>query len=97
MNVGIMKKETSKSALAKQGSRIRRGAKTADDMRSHYDFDYKKSRPNRFAKRMSEEATAVVLDPDVANVFRSAEAVNTFLRSAISAMPKPESSRKKAS
>ncbi|MEA2417709.1 MAG: hypothetical protein QOI58_4366 [Thermoanaerobaculia bacterium] len=24
---------------------------TADEMRSHYDFDYSKSRPNRFAAR----------------------------------------------
>jgi hypothetical protein len=38
---------------------------------------------------------AIVLDPDVAAVFRSAEAVNNFLRSAMAAMPRPEASKKK--
>ncbi|HEX7150934.1 MAG TPA: hypothetical protein VF618_05560 [Thermoanaerobaculia bacterium] len=64
-------------------------------MRPHYDFDYSKSRPNRFASRAAEGAVAVVLDPDVATVFRSAEAVNTFLRSAISAMPPVQPAKKK--
>jgi hypothetical protein len=65
------------------------------EMRAHYDFDYSKSRPNRFAKRLSEGAVAVVLDPDVATVFQSSESVNAFLRSAITAMPQAESSNKK--
>ena len=64
-------------------------------MRSHYDFDYSKSRPNRFAERLSAGTIAIVLDSDVASVFQSAEAVNTFLRSAISAMPAPQQKRKK--
>ena len=58
-----------------------------DDLRPHYDFDYAKSRPNRFASRLTGGTVAIVLDPDVAAVFRSDEAVNTFLRSAIAAMP----------
>ncbi|HVE72596.1 MAG TPA: hypothetical protein VNI54_14620 [Thermoanaerobaculia bacterium] len=66
-------------------------------MRSHYDFDYSKARPNRFAKQFSSDSVAVVLDPDVAGVFQSSEAVNAFLRSAIAAMPPAESSRKKRS
>jgi hypothetical protein len=64
-------------------------------MRPHYDFDYEKSRPNRFSARAATETIAVVLDPDVATVFRSSEAVNAFLRSAISAMPKNVASRKR--
>jgi hypothetical protein len=68
---------------------------STDEMRPHYDFDYSKSRPNRFAARFVEGAVAVVLDPDVASVFRSSEAVNDFLRSAISAMPQPEARKKK--
>jgi hypothetical protein len=64
-------------------------------MRSHYDFDYSKSRPNRFADCLAGGTIAVVLDSDVASVFRSGEAVNAFLRSAISAMPSPEHRRKK--
>jgi hypothetical protein len=56
-------------------------------MRSEYRFDYTKSKPNRFAAKMSGGTVAVVLDPDVAAVFNSSEAVNALLRSIISAMP----------
>ena len=59
----------------------------ADEMRNEYRFDYKKSKPNRFAARMKTGTVAVVLDPDVAEVFKSSESVNAFLRSAIAAMP----------
>jgi hypothetical protein len=68
-----------------------------DEMRSHYDFDYSKSRPNRFAERLSSGTIAIVLDSDVANVFQSSEAVNTFLRSAIAAMPADRNRKKRAS
>lgn len=63
--------------------------RTADELRPHYDFDYSVSRQNRFASKLAGgDAIAIVLDPDVATVFRSSEAVNAFLRSAISAMPR---------
>lgn len=55
-------------------------------MRPEYRFDYSKSKPNRFAAKMSEGTVAVVLEPDVAAVFNSSEAVNALLRSIISAM-----------
>jgi len=58
-----------------------------DELRPEYRLDYRKSKPNRFARAFSEGAVAVVLAPDVAEVFDSSEAVNRFLRSAISAMP----------
>jgi hypothetical protein len=65
----------------------------ADEMRPHYDFDYEKARPNRFAGRFKEETVAVILDADVADVFSSSESVNAFLRAGIRAMrataPKP--------
>jgi hypothetical protein len=57
-------------------------------MRREYRLDYRKSRPNRFAPLMKEGAIAVVLDPDVASVFRSPESVNSLLRSVITALPK---------
>ena len=57
-------------------------------MRREYQFDYRRSRPNRFASRMKEGTVAVVLDPDVASVFRSPESVNSLLRSVIRALPK---------
>jgi hypothetical protein len=65
-----------------------------DDLRSEYRFDYRKAKPNRFAPKMPERTVAVVLEPDVAAVFKSAKSVNAFLRSAISAMPtKPVQAR----
>jgi hypothetical protein len=57
-----------------------------DTLRSEYRFDYSKSKPNRFAAKMSADSVAVVLEPDVAAVFRSSEDVNALLRSIISAM-----------
>jgi len=56
-------------------------------MRREYRFDYKKAKPNRFAEQMEAGTIAVVLDPDVAVVFKSSEVVNTLLRSVISALP----------
>jgi hypothetical protein len=64
-------------------------SKDTDDLKNEYRFDYRKAKPNRFAAAMSEGTVAVVLERDVAAVFKSSEAVNSFLRSAISAMPKP--------
>ncbi len=57
-------------------------------MRREYRFDYGKARPNRFAPLMKGGTVAVVLDQDVASVFRSTESVNSLLRSVISALPK---------
>ncbi|MFM8332401.1 MAG: hypothetical protein ACKN9T_11990 [Candidatus Methylumidiphilus sp.] len=56
------------------------------DMLPEYDFDYSKSKPNRFAE--SKSGISVVLDSDVAAVFKSSEAVNNALRALISAIPK---------
>jgi len=66
-----------------------------DTLRSEYRFDYSKAKPNRFAAKMSEGTVAVVLEPDVAAVFKSSEAVNSLLRSVIAAMPssKPNQAR----
>jgi len=59
-----------------------------DDLRPEYDVDYSKARPNGFAQKGSR---MVVLDPDVAQVFDSSEAVNKALRAFIEAMPKKAS------
>jgi len=58
-----------------------------DAMRKEYRFDYSRAKPNRFAEKMSEGVVAVVLEPDVARIFKSSEAVNALLRSVIAAMP----------
>ena len=60
---------------------------TPDDMWAEYQFDYREARPNRFAPPMRGSRVAVVLDPDVASVFQTSEAVNSLLRSVISALP----------
>jgi hypothetical protein len=56
-------------------------------MRKEYRFNYSRAKPNRFAEKMPEGVVAVVLEPDVAAVFKSSEAVNALLRSVIAAMP----------
>ena len=58
-----------------------------EEMGREYRFDYAKAKPNRFAPQMRTGMIAVVLDPDVAAVFKSSESVNTLLRSVISALP----------
>lgn len=62
--------------------------KKKDELRNEYRFDYAKARPNRFAPIMKSSVVAVVLDEDVASVFRSTASVNKALRSIISAFPK---------
>jgi hypothetical protein len=59
----------------------------AEEMRREYRFDYRKAKPNRFAGRMGRGTIAVVLEPDVAAVFKSSESVNALLRSVIAALP----------
>jgi len=66
-----------------------------DTLRLEYRFDYGKSKPNRFAAKMSQGTVAVVLEPDIAAVFKSSEAVNALLRSVISAMPESKSKRRR--
>lgn len=58
---------------------------SADDLRREYRFDYKHARKNRFARRIRSGSVAVILEPDVASVFRTSEDVNALLRSVISA------------
>ena len=57
------------------------------EMAPEYRFDYKKAKPNRFAARMKNEPLIVMIEPDIAKVFTSAEQVNKALRALISAMP----------
>ena len=50
------------------------------EMKAHYDFDYSKAKPNRFAARLAQERLMVVLEPDIAAIFPTSEAVNEALR-----------------
>jgi hypothetical protein len=49
-----------------------------EDVLPEYNFDYSQAKPNRFARRHSP--VTVTLDPDVAKVFTTSEAVNKALR-----------------
>ncbi len=59
------------------------------DLLPHYDFDYSKGRPNRFAADLPTGARIVTLDPDVAEAFADSESVNAVLRALLATMPKP--------
>jgi uncharacterized protein (DUF4415 family) len=56
------------------------------EMLSEYNFDYRTSKPNRFAK--TEKQVVVQIDEDVAKVFSSSEDVNNALRTLIRIYPK---------
>lgn len=64
-------------------------ASSGGELKREYRFDYRRSRHNRFSRAVREGAVAVVLDADVASVFRSSKSVNSFLRSVITALPPP--------
>ncbi len=61
--------------------------KTSETLRPEYRFDYTKARPNRFAGRGVSKSVVVLLDPDVAKVFKNAESVNSVLRAILAAVP----------
>ena len=63
------------------------GGKRNNELRSEYRFDYSKAKPNRFAEQARPGCLAVLLDPDVAQVFNSPESVNGVLRALMATMP----------
>ena len=66
----------------------------SERLRPEYGLDYSKAKPNRFVGHGSAKAVAVLLDPDVAKVFRSAESVNEALRAILAAVPRKRSRAK---
>jgi hypothetical protein len=68
--------------------------KEPDDMLPEYEFDYTKSRPNRFAKQKHKVDLTITLDPDVAEVFKDSESVNAVLRALIENMPRTNEGKK---
>ena len=75
------------TSSAKKKSTRKKPQTARDAMRKEYRFDYSRAKPNRFAEKMSEGVVAVVLEPDVAAIFKSSKDVNALLRSVIAAMP----------
>ena len=71
----------------KKPSTTKARSNKSEDMLPEYNFDYSKSRPNRFAGRISKERVVVLLDAEVSEVFTTPESVNTVLRALITAMP----------
>lgn len=58
-----------------------------DELRSEYEFDYTKAKPNRFAAALKKGGRLVVLDPEVASAFEGSDAVNAVLRALLATMP----------
>lgn len=61
-----------------------------DDLLPEYSFDYSKARPNRFAQRTADGSLVVVLEPDIAHVFTTPEAVKKVLRAIIASLPQAQ-------
>jgi hypothetical protein len=66
-----------------------------DELAAHYDFDYSKAKPNRFAG-LPKDQMVVLLDKELSDIFRSPEEVTNALRSLIRAFPPKIRQRKKA-
>ena len=78
--------EVSEKSMKKEKKPTKSNHK-GEDIRKEYKIDYGKSRPNRFAKIALEEPLVVMVDADVAEVFRTSAAVNQALRALIAAIP----------
>ena len=68
-----------------------------DELRDHYDFDFSKAKPNRYAALfgpLKPGGRVVYLDPEVAERFATSEDVNRVLKTLVEVMPPPKSVRK---
>jgi hypothetical protein len=59
-------------------------------VKSSYHFDYSKARPNRFARGIAEGSLIVILEPELAQVFKTSEQVKAILRAIADTLPQPE-------
>lgn len=78
------KEQTMKKMLDKKNS----------DMKSEYDLDYSKSKPNRFAGIVKEKVILYPIDEDVAEVFQNPAEANNALRAIINAIPNKSAKKK---
>ena len=74
-------------AASKRTSPVKAKAKPTDALAPEYRFDYAKAKPNRFVDKAKPAFNEVLLDPDVARVFKTGEAVNAVLRALMVTMP----------
>ena len=69
-------------------------ASRVSELRSEYHFDYSKGRSNRFAQHLKANPGLVVLiDADVAKIFKTPQAVNHALRALTEALPQTRHKR----
>ena len=61
-----------------------------NDMSAEYHFDYSQARPNRFARGIAEGSLIVILEPELAQVFKTSEQVKAILRAIADTLPQPE-------
>jgi hypothetical protein len=71
----------------KKVSASRAHDRVCEDLRSEYHFDYSKAKRNRFAGKARKGPLVVVLDEDLARVFKTPESVKI-------ALPRSASARK---
>lgn len=60
-----------------------------DELAPEYRLDYRKAKQNRFAPTRQEGDMVMILEPDIAQVFRTPESVTKVLRALIENMPRP--------
>jgi hypothetical protein len=58
-----------------------------DDMLPEYRFEYQNARPNRFTAQVVEGSLIVVLEPEIARVFKTQEAVKAILMAIAKTLP----------
>lgn len=75
----------------KKARRTRKTSRSGDGLAREYRFDYSKAKRNRFARALAKDVFVVVLDADVARVFRDSKRVNALLRATIAAVRGPRS------
>ena len=68
---------------------------TVDDDEILPEYDFRRSRPNKYAARYSAGGIVVVLEPDVAAVFPSAGEANAALRALAGIIQKHRPSRRR--
>jgi hypothetical protein len=81
----------------KRGRAAKTSIKDSDELQPEYRFDYRKANPNRFAARYQAGSRVVVLEPDVAKVFKTQQSVNAVLRALLETMPAKTRSRPRTS
>jgi hypothetical protein len=62
-----------------------------EDMLPEYHLDYSKACPNRFAEGIVEGSLVVVLEPELARVYKTPECVKAILEAIAQVMPSQES------